>query len=71
MRSPGLRFSFCFECRGCAKMKELDVELEQLRLLVVPHVGREQVGCASSSGGATVDERIGEEDERDTRESSA
>ncbi|KAI0209770.1 hypothetical protein LSAT2_005508 [Lamellibrachia satsuma] len=34
--------SFSFECRGCTKMKELEVELEQLRLLVVAVVGREQ-----------------------------
>ena len=39
------------DCRGCAKMKELEVELEQLRLLVVAMVGREQVGCASVKGG--------------------
>ena len=32
-------------------MKELEVELEQLRLLVVAVVGREQVFCASGSGG--------------------
>ena len=31
--------SFSYECRGCAKMKELEVELEQLRLLVVAVVG--------------------------------
>ena len=43
--------NFSFECRGCAKTKELDVELEQLRLLVEAIVGREQVGCASGSGG--------------------
>ena len=42
---------FCFECRGCTKTKELEVELEQLRLLVVAMVGRYQVGCASSSSG--------------------
>ena len=48
--------SFSFECRGCTKMKELEVELEELRLLVVAMVGREQGGCASSSGGRTVDE---------------
>ena len=41
--------SFSFECRECSKMKEL--ELEELRLFVVPMVGREQGGCASSSGG--------------------
>ena len=28
-------------------MYELEVELEQLRLLVVAVMGREQVGCAS------------------------
>ena len=43
--------SFSFECTGCAKMKELEVELEQLRQLIVAIVGREQVGCASGSGG--------------------
>ena len=43
--------SFSFKCRGCVKMKELEVELEQLRLLVVAVVGREQMGCASGSGG--------------------
>ena len=32
-------------------MKELEVELEQLRLLVVAVVGREQVSGASGSGG--------------------
>ena len=42
--------SFSFECRGCTRMKELEVELEQLRLLVVAVVGRKQVGCASGSG---------------------
>ena len=30
---------------------ELEVELEQLRQLIVAMVGREQVGCASGSGG--------------------
>ena len=43
--------SFSFECRGCMRMKVLEVELEQLRLLVVAMVGREQVGGASSSSG--------------------
>ena len=33
-------------------------------------VGREQVGCASGSGGGTVDDKVGEDDERDARESS-
>ena len=59
--------SFSFECRGCTKMKELEVELEQLRLLVAI-VGREQVGCASGSGGGTVDDEVGEDDERGDRE---
>ena len=61
--------SFSFECRGCTKMKELEVELEELRLLVVAMVGREQGGCASSSGGGTVDDKVGK-DTRDARESS-
>ena len=51
------------------KMKELEVELEELRLLVVAMVGREQGGCASSSGGGTVDDKVGK-DTRDARESS-
>ena len=34
--------SFSFECRGCMRMKELEVELEQLRLLVV--TGRRETG---------------------------
>ena len=50
-------------------MKELEVELEELRLLVVAMVEREQVGCASSSGGGTVDDKVGK-DTRDARESS-
>ena len=61
--------SFSFECRGCTKMKELEVELEELRLLVVAMVGREQGGCASSSGGGTVDDKVGK-DTRNARESS-
>ena len=61
--------SFSFECRGCTKMKELEVELEELKLLVVAMVGREQGGCASSSGGGTVDDKVGK-DTRYARESS-
>ena len=61
--------SFSFECRGCTQMKELEVELEELRLLVVAMVGREQEGCASSSGGGTVDDKVGK-DMSDARESS-
>ncbi|KAI0241567.1 hypothetical protein LSAT2_023595 [Lamellibrachia satsuma] len=61
--------SFSFECRGCKKMKELEVELEELRLLVVAMMGREHWSCASSSGGGTVDDKVGK-DTRDARESS-
>ena len=43
--------SFSFECRGYAKMKKLEVEMEQLRQLIVALMGREEVGCASGSGG--------------------
>ena len=43
--------NFCFECGGCAKMEELEVEMEQLTQLVVALMGREEVGCASGSGG--------------------
>ena len=50
-------------------MKELEVELEELRLLVVAMVGREQGGCASSSGGGTVDDKVWKYT-RDARESS-
>ena len=62
--------SYSVECRGCTRIKELEGELEQLRLLVVAVVEREQVGCASGSGGGTVDDKVGEDDERHTRESS-
>ena len=61
--------SFSFECRGCTKMKELEVELEELRLLVVAMVGREYMGCASGSGGGPVDDKVGEDDQRDAKES--
>ena len=50
-------------------MKELEVELEQLRQLVVAMVGREVLDFASGSRGGTVDDKVGE-DERDARESS-
>ena len=62
-------FSFSFECRGCMKMKELVVELEELKLLVVTMVGREQGGCASSSSGGTVNDKVGK-DTRYARQSS-
>ena len=42
-------------------MKELEVEMERLRQLVV---GREKMGCASGSCGGTVDDKVGEGDER-------
>ena len=51
-------------------MKEREVELEQLRLFVVAVVGSEQVGCASGSGRGIVDDKVGEDDERDASESS-
>ena len=46
-----------------------EVELEELRLLVVAMVGREQGGCASSSRGRTVDDKVGKNTRYD-RESS-
>ena len=48
----------------------LEFREQRLRLLVVAVVGREQVGCASGSGGGTVDDKVGEDDEIDARESS-
>ena len=42
-------------------MKELEVELGQLRLLVVAMVGREQLGCAIDSDGEVV-KKVGEDD---------
>ena len=62
--------SFSFECWGWTRMKELEVEFDQLRQLVVEVVGRKQVGCTSGSGGGIVDDKVGEDDERDVRESS-
>ena len=50
-------------------MKELEVELEELRLLVVSVVGREEGGCVCSSDGGTVGDKVGK-DSRDARESS-
>ena len=46
-------------------MNELDLELEQLRQLFVEMVGREEVGCYSGYGGGTVDDKMGEDDERE------
>ena len=46
--------SFSFKCKRCTKMKELEVELDQLRLF----------------GVGTVDDKVGEDDERYARKSS-
>ena len=62
--------SFHFECNECAKTKELEVEMEQLRQLVVALLGREEVGFVSGSGGGTADDKVWEGDEKDARESS-
>ena len=45
------------------------VEMELLRQLVLALVEREEVGCASGSSGGTVDDKVGEGDEKE-RESS-
>ncbi|KAI0236332.1 hypothetical protein LSAT2_013102 [Lamellibrachia satsuma] len=47
----GQGFLFTWPDEGCAKMKEIEAELERLRLLVVAIVGKEQMGCASGSDG--------------------
>ena len=52
--------SFSSECRGCVKMKGLEMEVDRLRQLVLALVGREEVGCASDSDGGTVDDKVGE-----------
>ena len=53
-------------------MKELEVELEQLRQLVVAMVRREEVGYSSTSAGrgGRVDDKVGGNDERDAGENS-
>ena len=55
-------------------MKGLQVEIQRLRQLVVALVGREEVGCASGSGGGRVDDKVGGGggggDERNARNSS-
>ena len=50
--------SFSFECRGCTRMKDFEVELKQLRLFVMA-VGGRVVGCASGSGGGRVEYKVG------------
>ena len=46
--------------------------MEQLSQLVLALVGREEVGCASGSGGGvgTVDDKVGEGDEKYAIDSS-
>ena len=61
--------SFSFESRGCAKLSELEVEQEQLGLLFVAMMGRVRWGEPVVSVGAVTD-NVGEDDERDSRESS-
>ena len=54
-------------------MKKLELEMEQLRQVIVAFEGREEVGCASGSGGVgrgAVGDKVWEGDERDVRESS-
>ena len=41
--------------------------MERLRQLEVALVGREEVGCASGSGGGTVDDKVEEGDEEPGR----
>ena len=55
----------CFGCRGCAKITDLDVEMEHMMRVVIAMMGREEVGCASGSGGGTVEDKVGEDDEID------
>ena len=51
-------------------MMGLEVEMEQLRQLVVALVGRDEACYASGSGGGKVDDKVGEGDEKDAKESS-
>ena len=51
-------------------MKELEVQLEQLRLLVMAVMGREKLGCARGSGGGGENDKVEEDDETNARESS-
>ena len=46
------------------------MEIEKLSQFVLALVGREDVGCASGTGGGTVDDKVGEGDEKYARESS-
>ena len=58
--------SFSFECWGCTKMKELVGRAEAAHC---GNGGKGTGGCANSSGGGTVDDKVGK-DTRDARESS-
>ena len=63
--------SFSFECMGCVKMKELEVEMEQLRLLVCLcqwWEGYRWVVPVVPVGGQQM--IVGDDDEGDARESS-
>ena len=51
--------SFSFEYMGMYEDEGLEVEMKQLRQLVVAVVRREEVGCVSGSGGETVDTKVG------------
>ena len=77
VRSPGCeKFwaevqvdSFSFECRGCAKMKELEVELEA-EAARCGNGGKGTCGLRQRFRWGIVDDKVGEDDERDARKSS-
>ena len=52
-----------------SNMKELDMEMNRLRQLVLALMGREEVDCACGPVGGTVGEKVGRGNERDARES--
>ena len=63
MRSPGLkirRIVLVLSVGYVRRWKEVEVELEQLRQLVVAMMGREEVVCASGSGGGNVGDKVEE-----------
>ena len=60
MRSPGLRFRrivLVLSEGSVRKLRNYRLEMEELKQLVVTMVGREKVGCASSSGGDRGEDR--------------
>ena len=62
--------SFSFECRGCTKMKEgTRCGVERAEAARCGNGGKGTGGCASSSGGRIVYDKVGK-DTRDARESS-